>query len=93
MRKRREKELAKEQTVADWLGPGQLTTLLCFTGLTNERALVMSLPIYKLLAEAKKADKLSVLQNAIDMELVNRGNDELNLEIRADLFVNFTSMR
>jgi hypothetical protein len=90
---KREKELAKAQTVADWLGPGRLTTLLRFTGLTDERALVMSLPIYKLLAEAKKADKLSVLQDAINTELVNRGNDELNLEISAGLFANFTSMR
>ena len=30
---KREKELAKAQTVEDWLGPGRLATLLRFTGM------------------------------------------------------------
>jgi hypothetical protein len=90
---KREKELAKAQTVEDWLGPGRLATLLRFTGMSNESALVMALPIYQLLAKAKKADKLSVLQDGIDAELSRRGNDVLSLEISAGVFENFTSMR
>ena len=61
--------------------------------MSNESALVMALPIYQLLAKAKKANKLSILQDGIDAELLRRGNDVLSLEISAGVFENFTSMR
>ena len=89
---KREKELAKAQTVEDWLGPGRLATLLRFTGMSNESALVMALPVYQLLAKAKKADKLGILQDAINAELLKRGNTDLSFEIGPGVFENFKSM-
>ena len=90
---KQEKELAKLKTFEKWVGRTTFLNILKMLQVANELQLVRECPVYKDMAEAKSAERMGVLQAAVDALLVQRGIKHFGLILSPGLFSNITTWR